>query len=261
VAYNRVGLTQFFSHRSNEQQYMQPRSWYDGNKVHVSLGDPVEEIDSVQQRVRTRLSDWVSYDILILATGSSAALPPGIPVDSVKGIFVYRTLKDLDDIISWSQQNHVKHATVVGGGLLGLEAAKAAKDLDLEVTVCERSDRLMSRQLDVEGARLLQSEITKLGLEASIGDCPQHLDVDEEGRIKGARMTSDKYMQTQMLVYAIGIRARDELSSSCADLARAPRGGFKVNERLETSLPNVFAIGECASFADMTYGLVAPGYE
>lgn len=261
VAYNRVGLTQFFSHRSNEQQYMQPRSWYDDNKVHLSLGDPVEQIDHSLHRVRTRLSGWVPYDVLVLATGSSAALPPGVPVDSVKGIFVYRTLNDLDDIINWSQQTHVKHATVVGGGLLGLEAAKAAKDLGLEVTVCERSDRLMSRQLDLEGARLLQAEITKLGLTASIADCPQKLDADDNGHLKGTQMTSSKYMDTQMLIYAIGIRARDELSASCPGLLRAPRGGFTVNDRLETSLPNIFAIGECASLSDMTYGLVAPGYE
>ena len=240
---------------------MQPRSWYDDNTIHLSLDDPVQQIDPTQQRVKTRLSGWVPYDILVLATGSSAALPPGIPVHSIKGIFVYRTLKDLEDIIDWSQQSHVKHATVVGGGLLGLEAAKAAKDLGLAVNVCERSNRLMSRQLDLEGSQLLQAEITKLDLQATVADCPKHLEADDEGRIKGTRMTSDKYMETQMLIYAIGIRARDELSASCPELVKAARGGFKVNERLQTSLPNVFAIGECASFDDMTYGLVAPGYE
>lgn len=261
MAYNRVGLTQYFSHRNNEQQYMQPRSWYDDNQVQISLGDAVDEINHEKQQIRSRLLGWVSYDFLVLATGSSAALPPGVPVETVKGIYVYRTLQDLEDIISWSQKPHVKHATVVGGGLLGLEAAKAAKDLGLEVTICERSDRLMSRQLDVEASRLLQAEITKLGLKASIQDCPQELEKDEDGFLKGARMTSQKFMETQLVIYAIGIRARDELTSSCPSLKKARRGGFTVNERLETSLPNVYAIGECASYDDMTYGLVAPGYE
>jgi len=240
---------------------MQPRSWYDENNIHISLGDPIEEIDHERRKVRSRLSGWVSYDVFILATGSSAALPPGIPIDSMKGIYVYRTLQDVQDIVSWSQQDHVKHATVVGGGLLGLEAAKAAKDLGLETTVCERSNRLMNRQLDLEASKLLQAEIVKLGLKAIIQDCPQTLESDEHGCIKGARMTSEKYIDTQMLIYAIGIRARDELANSCPELLKAPRGGFAVNEYLETSLPNVYAIGECASFNDATYGLVAPGYE
>ncbi|KAF8635412.1 hypothetical protein AX15_000406 [Amanita polypyramis BW_CC] len=261
VAYNRVGLTQFFSHRSTKQQYMQPPSWYEDQGVHVSLDDPIEEIDKELQRVRARRSGWVDYDILILSSGSSAAVPPSVPVGPAKGIFVYRTLQDLEDIIHWSQQSHVKHATVVGGGLLGLEAAKAAKDLGLNVTICERSNRLMSRQLDLEASRLLQDEITKLGLVASIQDCPQELDYDDNGWIKGARTTSEKYMEMQILIYAIGIRARDELASSCPGLAKAAHGGFAVNGRLETSLPNVYAIGECASFEGMTYGLVAPGYD
>ena len=261
MAYNRVGLTQYFSHRNVEQQSMQPRSWYDENTIHVSLGDSVEEVDQERRLVRATLSGWVPYDILVLATGSSAAVPPKVPIESMKGIFVYRTLQDLQDIIDWSQETHVKHATVVGGGLLGLEAAKAAKDLSLKVTVCERADRLMSRQLDLEGSRLLQAEITKLGLTATIQDCPLELEPDEVGRIKGARMTSQKYMETQLLIYAIGIRARDQLAASCPGLLKAPYGGFAVNERLETSLPEVFAIGECASYNGMTYGLVAPGYE
>ncbi len=227
VAYNRVGLTQYFSHRKIEQQYMQPRSWYGENNIHISLGDPIEEIDHERRKVRSRLSGWVSYDVFILATGSSAALPLGIPVDSTKGIYVYGTLQDLQDIVGWSQQDYVKHATVVGGGLLGLEAVKAAKDLGLETTICERSDRLMNRQLDLEASKLLQAEIVKLGLKATI--CPQTLEQDEHGRIKGARMTSEKHMDTQMLIYAIGIRAWDELANSCPGLLKAPRGGFAVN--------------------------------
>lgn len=263
VAYNRVGLTQFFSHRCIEQQYMQPRSWYDEQGIHVFLDDPVVEINHASRRVRTQRSGWVHYDILVLATGSSAPVPPGVPLEPTKGIFVYRTLKDLEDIIHWSQQSHVKHATVVGGGLLGLEAAKAGKDLGLDVTICERSNRLMSRQLDLEASTLLQAEITKLGLAASIQDCPNELDWDKtHGWVKGARMTSERYMETQMLIYAIGIRARDQLADTCRGLVKPVRGGgFAVNERMETSLSNVYAIGECASFQDTTYGLVAPGYE
>lgn len=261
VAYNRVGLTQYFSHRNIEQQLIQPQSWYDEQRVELFLDDPVEEIDSTTKRVRARKSGWVSYDILVLATGSSAALPPGIVLGMMEGVYVYRTLQDLQDIINWSNLDSVEHATIVGGGLLGLEAAKAAKDLGLKVTIYERSDRLMSRQLDQEASRMLEAEIKKLGLEAVVGHCPMQLLKDDNGSVMGVVLSNGEAMETQLVIYAIGIRARDQLADTCPGLEKGDRGGFKVNERLETSLPDVYAIGECASYNDMIYGLVAPGYE
>lgn len=147
---------------------MRPGSWYDELRVQVFLGDPVQEIDSATKRVRARDVGWVYYDLLVLATGSSAALPPGVSLDAMKGLFVYRTLQDLSDIIEWAKLERVQHASIVGGGLLGLEAAKAAKDLGLKVTIYERSDRLMSRQLDQEASRMLEAEIKKLGLDTKL---------------------------------------------------------------------------------------------
>ncbi|KAG2216133.1 hypothetical protein INT45_005645 [Circinella minor] len=261
VAYNRVGLTQYFSHCNVEQQLMQPRAWYTDNQVQVELGDPVEEIDSESKRVRTRLSGWVHYDILVLATGSSAALPPGITLDKYGGVFVYRTLQDLEDIMAWSKREHVTHASVVGGGLLGLEAAKAAKDLGLQVSIYERSDRLMARQLDGDASRVLEAEIEKLGLTSFLGDCPMELEGDEAFNLKSFKLASGDTHISQMAIYAIGIRPRDNLSQTTPQLKRATRGGFEVNDRLETSIPDIFAIGECASHNDMVYGLVAPGYD
>lgn len=259
VAYNRVGLTQYFSHRSVDQQLMQPRSWYEEQGIQVHLGDPVEEIDTLHKQVRSRESGWTSYDICVLATGSSAALPPNVSLGP--GIFVYRTLEDLESIITWASRENVQHAGVVGGGLLGLEAAKAAKDLGLNVTVYERADRLMARQLDQDAAKMLQHEIDKLGIETCIGDCPGTLEMDEqEEALKSVILAESKEVRpTDMLIYAIGIRPRDQLAHD--GLLRAARGGFQVNEQLETSADSVYAIGECASFNGMIYGLVAPGYE
>lgn len=263
MAYNRVGLTQYFSHRSVEQQLMKPRAWYEENNVNVALGDPVEEIDTAHKRVRARQTGWVHYDICVLATGSSAALPPGVSLDAMRGVFVYRTLQDLNDIIAWSERENVQHASIVGGGLLGLEAAKAAKDLGLQVTVYERSDRLMSRQLDQDASRMLEAEIQKLSLEAVVGDCPVKLKANDQDEICGLDLSSGQYKETQMVIYAIGIRPRDNIIQSQDHLLieRAAHGGFKVNEYLETSVPDVYAIGECASFKGIIYGLVAPGYE
>ena len=240
---------------------MQPRAWYTENNVQVELGNPVEEIDAEAKRVRTRLSGWVNYDTLVLATGSSAALPPGVTLDKYGGVFVYRTLQDLEDIMAWSKRENVTQAAVVGGGLLGLEAAKAAKDLGLDVSIYERSDRLMARQLDCDASRVLVAEIEKLGLKSIIGDCPMELEGDEESNLKSFKLGSGETHTSQMAIYAIGIRPRDGLSQSTPQLKCAARGGFVVNDRLETSIPDVFAIGECASHNDMVYGLVAPGYE
>ncbi|KAI8140686.1 hypothetical protein BJV82DRAFT_562192 [Fennellomyces sp. T-0311] len=258
VAYNRVGLTQYFSHCDVEQQLMQPRSWYTDNQVQVELGDPVEEIDTANKRVRSRLSGWVDYDICVLATGSSAALPPGVVLGKYGGVFVYRTLQDLEDIMAWSKRENVKSAAVVGGGLLGLEAAKAAKDLGMQVSIYERSDRLMSRQLDGEASRVLEAEIEKLGLSSYLGDCPMELKGGEN--VDSMVLASGSTEPIDMVIYAIGIRPRDQLSAN-TPIERAPRGGFVVNDRLETSVPDVYAIGECASHKDMVYGLVAPGYD
>lgn len=263
VAYNRVGLTQYFGHRSVEQQLMQPRSWYDEHGISLYLGDPVLEIDVRNQRVRSNQAGWLTYDVCVLATGSSAAYPPNVTINPAQGVFVYRTLEDLDGMIRWTAEQRVQQAAVVGGGLLGLEAAKAAKDLGIpDVVIYERSDRLMARQLDTEASDVLVSEIEKLGLKARIGDCPTELVYQPNGPVSAARvLSSNECEPIQMVIYAIGIRPRDSLAMTNDFIATAPRGGFVVDEQLKTSADNVFAIGECASFKDFTYGLVAPGYE
>ncbi|KAK9708258.1 hypothetical protein K7432_009744 [Basidiobolus ranarum] len=269
VAYNRVGLTQYFAHRDPNKQLMKPREWYTENNVEVHLGDLVEEIDTVGQRIRANKSGWVNYDICVIATGSSAAVPPGVPpMDSVGGIFVYRTLEDLEKIIAWTNRENVKRATIVGGGLLGLEAAKAAKDLGLETTVYERTDRLMMRQLDGEASRLLEAEIAKLGLTSIVGDCPMGLDQSDDDldatrkKICGFTTAAGLKVETDMLIYSIGIRPRDQLArESNGAIQLGERGGIMVDNQLRTSAENVYAIGECANYKGMCYGLVAPCYD
>ncbi|ORX96947.1 hypothetical protein K493DRAFT_370402 [Basidiobolus meristosporus CBS 931.73] len=269
VAYNRVGLTQYFAHRDPAKQLMKPREWYAENNIEVHLGDLVQEIDTVGQRVRAEKYGWVNYDICVLATGSSAALPPGVPpMGSVGGIYVYRTLEDLEQIIAWANRDNVKRATIVGGGLLGLEAAKAAKDLGLISTVYERADHLMTRQLDCEASKLLVGELERMGLNSILGDCPMSLAqaVDElepsKKKISGFTTASGKEVETDMIIYSIGIRPRDQLArESDGSLKLGERGGIAVDNQLRTSAPNVYAIGECANFNGMCYGLVAPCYD
>ncbi|KAI7900652.1 uncharacterized protein BX663DRAFT_458372 [Cokeromyces recurvatus] len=266
LAYNRVGLTQYFTHRDPEKQLMKPRSWYDENQIEVHVGDLVEEIDTKTKMIRAKHASWVPYDVCVIATGSSAAVPPNAPTD-MDGVFCYRTIEDLENIIDWASRHDVKTASVVGGGLLGLEAAKAVLDLDLKVSIYELSPRLMFRQLDQDASDLLENEIKKLGIETYLGKSPKEVHGQEDPVTKRTRLTGltvqgdeDKgVVPTDMLIYSIGIRPRDQLcAASYGALQRGDRGGIKVMADMSTSAPDVYAIGECASFNNMCYGLVAP---
>ncbi|RCI06782.1 hypothetical protein CU098_013212 [Rhizopus stolonifer] len=269
LGYNRVGLTQYFAHRDPEKQLMKPKSWYEENSIEVHIGDLVEEIDTKTKMIRAKRASWVSYDICVIATGSSAAVPPNAPTD-MDGVFCYRTIEDLEDIIDWASQEDVKTASIVGGGLLGLEAAKAAMDLGLQVSVFERSNRLMFRQLDQDASLLLELEINKLGIRTHVGYCPDQVvgktnysSSSQKSRIIGLKsstgQTNESFVATDMLIYSIGIKPRDQLCAASYGALRAgPRGGIEINSDTSTSAPDVYAIGECASFNGVCYGLVAP---
>ncbi|KAI8577557.1 hypothetical protein K450DRAFT_177615 [Umbelopsis ramanniana AG] len=257
VAYNRVGLTQYFKHRDVLQQLMQQQAWYQDHNVSVHLGDRVISINHQEKTVTSNKGKVISYDYCIMSTGSTAAVPTGMPGFESSGVFVYRTIDDLDSMISYSKT--CRKAAVVGGGLLGLEAAKAAKDLGLEVTVFDRSNRLMSRQLDVDGSRVLQEEIEKLGISVVVSNCPKGI-LHDNGSVTGLTLQDDTNVDTNVVIYAIGIRPRSDLASA-SDIEVAKNGGVITDDYMQTSAPDVFAIGECVSHADITYGLVAPGYE
>jgi len=255
VAYNRVGLTQFFSHREEERMLIQPKSWYSKNNVIVHTNEKATYIDTTTRCVISANGLSVPYDTCILATGSYAFVPP-IPGSDRPGVFVYRTIDDLNEIISYSKKS--KRGAVIGGGLLGLEAAKALADLGVDVTIIERS-QLLTRQLDSVAGKMLQSEIEKLGIKCLIGSQPREIISDDEGKVSGVRF-DDETIQLDILIIATGIRPRDELAKA-SGITTHERGGVFVDDRLQTSDPNVFAIGEVALYGGMIYGLVAPGYD
>ncbi|KAG2182786.1 hypothetical protein INT44_005766, partial [Umbelopsis vinacea] len=257
VAYNRVGLTQYFKHRDVLQQLMQQQAWYQDHDILVHLGDRVISINHEEKTVTSYKGKVISYDYCIMSTGSTAAVPTGMPGFESSGVFVYRTIDDLNSLITYSKD--CKKAAVVGGGLLGLEAAKAAKDLGLGVTVFDRSNRLMSRQLDVDGSRVLQAEIEKLGISVAVSNCPKEI-IHDNGSVTGLKLQDDKNVDVDVVIYAIGIRPRSDLAST-SNIEIAKNGGIVTDDYMQTSASDVFAIGECVSHADITYGLVAPGYE
>jgi len=255
AAYDRVGLTSFFAHRDAEKLMMARLDWYKEQGVELHLGDRANKIDRRRQRVTSDKGEKLDYDIVVLATGSYPFVPP---VDGIHkaGVFVYRTIEDLEKIIEYGR--HAKRCAVIGGGLLGLEAAKAAYDLGLQTHVVEFAPRLMPRQVDDAGSRILARKIESLGVAIHLNKTTK--EVVGDGRVEGMVFADGESLAVDMIIVSAGIRPRDELARE-SKIEVGPRGGVRVNDHLQSSDPNVYAIGEVALHDGMVYGLVAPGYE
>lgn len=255
-AYDRVHLSEYFSGKTANDLYMAPKEWYAGNAITLHLGDPVTRIDTFNKQVHSHLGIMENYDYLVLATGSAAFVPP-IPGVEKKGVFIYRTIDDLELMTAFAKK--AKKGAVIGGGLLGLEAAKAMLDLGInDTTVIEFAPRLMPRQIDNAGSSVLKTKLESLGLSIQTSRNTSAILGDEY--INGLQFSDGTILDTDMLVISAGIKPRDELAKQ-SGLAVGPRGGIVVNEKLQTSDPFIFAIGECALHNGMIYGLVAPAYE
>ena len=198
----------------------------------------------------------IAYDLLVqFATGSAPFVPP-VPGIEQKGLFVYRTIEDLDAILAYSEG--ARRAAVIGGGLLGLEAARAVLDRGLETHVVEVAPRLMPRQLDGVASALLERTIRELGVHVHVDR--RIVRIRGEGVVEGIEFSDGEVLDADLVVVSAGIRPRDELARA-AGLAVGERGGVVVDDRLRTSDERVFAVGEVALHRDTIYGLVAPGYE
>ena len=255
-AYDRVHLSDFFSGKSAQDLTMKPASWYADNNITLYLGDPVQIIDRFNKSVRSFHGIESSYDVLILATGSSAFVP-SIPGVEKEGVFIYRTIEDLELITEYSKK--AMTGAVIGGGLLGLEAAKAMIDLGIRNThVIEFASRLMPRQIDEAGSNILKNKLQSLGLK--IHTNKNTTAILGEDCIRGIQFSDGTEIDVDVLVISAGIKPRDELAKEYG-LDVGVRGGIVVNEKLQTSDASIFAIGECALYNGIIYGLVAPGYE
>lgn len=256
VAYDRVHLSAYFDGKTADDLTLAPQSWYAENDITLYLTDPVVDIDRERKQVRSHHGLVVPYDYLVLATGSGAFVPSVTGVEK-DGVFVYRTIEDLDLIQSYARK--ARRGAVLGGGLLGLEAAKALLDLGLdEAHVVEFAPRLMPRQIDDAGSGVLQRQLESLGLNIHLSKVTQEITGDEA--ITGMQFADGSHIDVDMLVISAGIRPRDELAKA-SGIETHPRGGILVDNALQTSDPSIFAIGECAVAHHMIYGLVAPGYE
>jgi len=255
-AYDRVHLSEYFAGKSADDLSMSSASWYADHGIQLHLDDPIQEINRANKTIHSLKGVILGYDYLVLATGSSAFVPD-IPGIEKEGVFVYRTIEDLELIKAYAI--NAKNGAVMGGGLLGLEAAKALIDLGIKQThVIEFAPRLMPRQIDAAGSAMLQSKLSALGLNIHLNKSTACIAGDH--KIEALQFNDDSLLAIDMLVISAGIRPRDELAK-LAGLQVGTRGGIMVNERMQTSDTAIFAIGECALYDNMIYGLVAPGYE
>lgn len=260
--YDRVGLTSFFSGATADDLALDGSLFHD-DRVRFVQGDPVTKLDRRARRVTTRSGWSVDYDRLVLATGSYAAR---LAVDGfgTDGCFVYRTLDDVTELRDYVERRRIElgrdlAGTVIGGGLLGLEAAGALQGLGVAATVVQSSDRLMSAQLDRPAGDALRRLIDARGISVRTESITTRVDADRGGKVLGLEFRDGTWEQTDVVVFTVGVRPRDELARQ-AELEVHPRGGIVIDAGCGTADPTIMAIGEVASFDGMSVGLVAPGY-
>lgn len=254
AAYDRVHLSEFFAGKSAEDLGIAEADWYAERSYALHVNERVVAIDRDTRTVTTSTGRAVPYEILVLATGSAPFVPP-LPGVERPGVFVYRTIEDLERIRAWADKS--TRAAVIGGGLLGLEAAKAVVDMGLEAHVVEFADRLMPRQVDAAGGEILRSSIESLGVHVHTGARTKEITGDES--VTGLVFEEAPPLDVDMVIVSAGIRPRDELARD-AGITVGDRGGIRIDDGLATSDPRIHAIGECALHDGMVYGLVAPGY-
>ncbi|MGW2224024.1 nitrite reductase large subunit NirB [Streptomyces formicae] len=258
-AYDRVQLTSYFAGRTPDELSLTDREFIERHGIELHVGDAAERFDRDARTVTARSGRVVAYDTLVLATGSYPFVPP-VPGKDATGCFVYRTIEDLLAIEEYAKAR-AKTGAVVGGGLLGLEAAGALRGLGLATHVVEFAPRLMPVQVDEGGGAALLRTLTGMGLTVHTGTGTQEIVTGEDGAVRGMRLSDGSELVTDLVVFSAGVRPRDQLARDHGLLV-GERGGITVDERCRTSDPAVYAIGECAQASDgRVYGLVAPGYE
>ncbi|WP_446226047.1 nitrite reductase large subunit NirB [Nocardia sp. IBHARD005] len=260
-AYDRVGLS-YYVGSWNADDLALPGNMYHGDElVDLRLGQRGESIDREAKTVTSSNGEVIAYDALVLATGSYPFVPP-VPGHDLPECFVYRTIEDLDGIRAAAEAaGPGAHGVVVGGGLLGLEAANALRLMGMTPHVVEFAPRLMPAQVDAGGGAILEKLVSDIGLNVHTGvGTASIVSIEEEGANNVTLHLSDESeIHASLVVFSAGIRPHDALAKE-AGLDIGARGGVLTNVSLQTSDPNVYAIGECAAIEGVCYGLVAPGY-
>ncbi|WP_096283994.1 nitrite reductase large subunit NirB [Mycobacterium ahvazicum] len=265
AAYDRVGLTSYTESWDRALLALPGNDYPGDERVRLLLNARVTEIDRAAKTVVTADGERHDYDALVLATGSYAFVPP-VPGHDLPACHVYRTLDDLDAIRAAAErardEGHGAAGVVIGGGLLGLEAANALRQFGLETHVIEMMPRLMAQQIDEAGGGLLARMITELGISVHVGTGTESIESVEraDGSVATrVRLTDGDVIEAGPVIFAAGVRPRDELAAA-AGLTLAERGGVLTDLSCRTSDPDIYAIGEVAAIDGRCYGLVGPGY-
>ena len=271
AAYDRVGLAGYTGHWDRSLLALPGNDYRDDDLVELRLGSRVTAIDRAAKTVLTADGACIDYDALVLATGSYAFVPP-VPGHDLPSCHVYRTLDDLDairaDAVRAVAGGHVPVGVVIGGGLLGLEAANALSQFGLQTHVVEMAPRLMAQQLDEAGGALLGRMIAELGISVHVGvgteairPVRRNRPVRRSAEDDSVRVTlSDgSFIDAGLVVFAAGVRPRDELARAVG-VECAERGGVLTDLSCATADPNIYAVGEVAAIEGRCYGLVGPGY-
>ncbi len=268
-AYDRVALSSWFDDQDDSALSLVERSFVDDGPVEYRLGVRVDSIDRGQQTLQLSDDSELAYDHLVLATGSYPFVPP-VPGKDLPGVFVYRTLEDLANIQSWVTDQKCSTGVIIGGGLLGLEAANALRNMQVSANVVEMAPRLMPQQLEAGGSEMLSRWIDDLGVSQYCGVLTEEIVGSDRG-VTGLRFAESEALAgmdgivgntlaTDIVIFSAGIRASDSLGRD-AGLEIGERGGVVTDTQMVTSDPNISAIGEVACVNNMLYGLVGPGYD
>jgi len=251
VNYNRIMLSPVLAgEKTFDEILLHPRSWYEENGITLHAGDPVVAIDRKRRTVRARSGKEVRYDRLLLATGSQPFIVP-VPGSDLPGVVGFRDLDDVDTMLQAARDG--KHAVVIGGGLLGLEAANGLLRQGMDVTVVHLTQSLLNQQLDVDASLLLKSALEGRGLRILLG--AQTEAILGDGKVQGVRFTEGLEVPADLVVMAAGVRPNVALARSAGlHVERA----IVVDDTLQSYDPRVYAVGECVQHRKATFGLVAP---
>ncbi|MCM3634748.1 nitrite reductase large subunit NirB [Paenibacillus camelliae] len=252
--YNRIMLSSVLAGSTDMKEIViNDWDWYKENGIKLVVGEKAVRIDTKQRQITTQLGKHFDYDRVIIATGSQPFMLP-IAGSNKEGVIAFRNIKDCETMLEASKQ--YKKAVVIGGGLLGLEAARGLIHLGMETSVVHIHDYLMERQLDEPASRMLQRELEAQGMTFLLNK--QSAFISGRKRVRALHFTDGSEVQADLIVMAVGIRPNVELAkASGIDVNR----GIIVNDEMETNLPGIYAVGECAEHRGIAYGLVAPLYE
>lgn len=246
--YSRIRLIDFLAGGVDEKGLVIYRDdWYRKNNIKLLLSTSVSEIDSNRKQIQTSAGDRIEYDRLLLATGANSFVPP-IPGSDRKGVFTLRTLKDANEIMNYSDD--IKNVLLIGGGVLGLEAGNSLRKTGHKVSVAEFFPRLLPRQMDIEGAEILKTQMENMGFTFYLGARSREITGDD--RVKGLRLEDGTGIECDLIIISAGIRPNDKLGRK---LGLKINKGLIVNDRMETEIKDIYAAGDLTEHRGVFYGI------